>query len=99
MRALIERIVLTPGPERSVRQAQLYGNLGATLNWIESQAVEKATKSDTPGEGRTECRSHWSRGQAISGFYKCLPSPDRPRGCGLPRKAPVARDARERASP
>jgi hypothetical protein len=49
LRALIEKIVLTPGPNRGEIDAMLYGELGTILNWIERQATGKTAKKNTPG--------------------------------------------------
>ncbi len=49
LRGLIEKIVLTPGPERGEIYATLHGELGTILNWTERQAIGKATKTNTPG--------------------------------------------------
>ena len=49
LRALIEKIVLTPGPERGEIYAKLHGDLATILEWTERQAVGKATKNKTPG--------------------------------------------------
>nr|WP_313665881.1 recombinase family protein [Brucella intermedia] len=49
LRGLIEKISLTPGPERGEIYATLHGELGTILNWTERQAVEKTTKNNTPG--------------------------------------------------
>ncbi|MCP1222329.1 recombinase family protein [Acetobacter orientalis] len=49
LRALIEKVVLTPGPNRGEIDAMLYGELGTILNWIERQAIGKAEKRNTPG--------------------------------------------------
>ena len=49
---LIEKIVLTRGPERGEIDALLYGDLGTILNWVERQAVASATKANTPGAVR-----------------------------------------------
>ena len=51
LRALIEKIVLKPGPNRGEIDAMLYGELGTILNWIERQAVGKTAKKNTPGAG------------------------------------------------
>lgn len=40
LRILIEKIVLTPGPERGEIDATLYGELGTILNWTGRQAWE-----------------------------------------------------------
>ncbi|MCE6076345.1 recombinase family protein [Agrobacterium vitis] len=53
LRMLIEKIVLTPGPNRGEIDALLYGELGTILNWVERQAIGKATKRNTPGAGFT----------------------------------------------
>lgn len=53
LRMLIEKIVLTPGPNRGEIDALLYGELGTILNWIERQAAGKTAKKNTPGAGRT----------------------------------------------
>ncbi|WP_319798705.1 recombinase family protein [Nitrobacter sp.] len=53
LRMLIERIVLTPGPERGEILATLHGELRTILEWTERQAVGKGRKNDTPGAGLT----------------------------------------------
>ncbi|TBN12846.1 recombinase family protein [Agrobacterium cavarae] len=53
LRGLIEKISLTPGPERGEIFATLHGELGTILNWTEHQAIEKATKTNTPGSDLT----------------------------------------------
>ncbi len=45
LRGLIERISLTPGPERGEIYATLHGELGAILEWTERQAIGKAVKT------------------------------------------------------
>lgn len=45
LRALIEKIVLTPGPERGEIFATLHGELSTILNWVERQAVGKTAKT------------------------------------------------------
>ena len=62
LRMLIEKIVLTPGPDRGVIDATLHGELGQILAWTERQAPEKATKTNTPG--------------GDSSVKKWLPGPD-----------------------
>ncbi|KXF79401.1 resolvase [Paramesorhizobium deserti] len=49
LRALIEKIVLRPGPKRGEIDAMLYGELGTILNWVERQAIGNAIKNKTPG--------------------------------------------------
>ncbi|WP_195706795.1 recombinase family protein, partial [Brucella sp. 10RB9213] len=49
LRSLIEKISLTPGPERGEIYATLHGELGTILNWTECQAIGKAKKTKTPG--------------------------------------------------
>ncbi|MBX3640969.1 MAG: recombinase family protein [Nitrosomonas sp.] len=49
LRGLIEKISLTPGPERGEIYATLHDELGTILNWTERQAIGKATKTNTPG--------------------------------------------------
>ncbi|WP_247644457.1 MULTISPECIES: recombinase family protein [Brucella] len=49
LRMLIDRIVLTPGPERGEIFAALYGELRTILEWTERQAIGKVTKNKTPG--------------------------------------------------
>jgi site-specific DNA recombinase len=66
LRLLIEKIVLTPGPERGEIDAMLYGELGAILNWVERQAIGKAAKTNTPGARSRECRFHWLRGPDLN---------------------------------
>ncbi|WP_375551362.1 recombinase family protein [Rhodophyticola porphyridii] len=49
LRMLIEKIVLTPGPERGEIDATLYGELSTILNWTERQAIGNIRKNNTPG--------------------------------------------------
>lgn len=44
---LIEKSVLTPGPNRGEIDALLYGELGTILNWTERQAIGKVAKTKT----------------------------------------------------
>lgn len=44
LRALIEKVVLTPGPNRGEIDAILYGELRTILTWIERQTIGKAKK-------------------------------------------------------
>ena len=53
LRILIEKIVLTPGPERGEIDALLYGDLGTILNWVERMAKGPAQNANTPGAERT----------------------------------------------
>ncbi|MDO5622616.1 MAG: hypothetical protein Q4G24_14240 [Paracoccus sp. (in: a-proteobacteria)] len=53
LRMLIEKIVLTPGPERGEIYATLHGELGQILSWTERQAIGAATKTNTPGGTRS----------------------------------------------
>ena len=53
LRALIEKVVLAPSPNRGEIDAMLYGELGTILNWIERQTIGKAEKRNTPGAGLT----------------------------------------------
>jgi hypothetical protein len=45
---LIERIVLTPGPERGEIGALLYGDLGTIPNWVERMGERSAQNANTP---------------------------------------------------
>ncbi|WP_206613895.1 hypothetical protein [Paenirhodobacter populi] len=45
LRMLIEKIVLTPGPERGEIYATLHGELRTILEWTERQAVGKTFKT------------------------------------------------------
>ncbi len=49
LRMLIEKIVLTPGPERGAIDALLYGDLGTVLNWVERMAKGIPQNANTPG--------------------------------------------------
>ncbi len=49
IRALVDKIVLTPGGNRGEIDATLHGELGAILAWLERQGVGKAAKQNTPG--------------------------------------------------
>ena len=51
LRMLIEKIVLTPGPERGEIYATLHGELRTILEWTERQAVGKASKTTKPAVG------------------------------------------------
>ena len=53
LRGLIEKIVLTPGPERGEIYATLHGELRTILEWTERQAVGKAAKTTKPAAGAT----------------------------------------------
>ena len=48
LRMLIEKIVLTPGPERGEIYATLHGELRTILEWTERQAIGNAAKRNTP---------------------------------------------------
>ncbi|WP_343316107.1 recombinase family protein [Brucella sp. BE17] len=48
LRGLIEKISLTPGPERGEIYATLHGELGTILEWTERQAIGKAAKTTKP---------------------------------------------------
>ncbi|HHV67077.1 MAG TPA: recombinase family protein [Ochrobactrum intermedium] len=48
LRMLIEKIVLTPGPERGEIFATLHGELRTILEWTERQAIGNTTKRNTP---------------------------------------------------
>ncbi len=48
LRELIEKIVLTPGPERGEIFAKLHGDLATILEWTDRQAIGKADKTTKP---------------------------------------------------
>ncbi|MEV4608700.1 recombinase family protein [Neorhizobium sp. LMR1-1-1.1] len=48
LRGLIEKISLTPGPERGEIYATLHGELGTILNWTERQVIGKSVKTTKP---------------------------------------------------
>ena len=48
LRTLIEKIVLTPGPQKGEIDAMLYGELGTILNWIDRQDIGNAGKKTKP---------------------------------------------------
>jgi site-specific DNA recombinase len=48
IRALVEKIVLTPGPDRGEINATLHGELGSLLAWIETQHIGKTRKTNAP---------------------------------------------------
>ncbi len=56
IRALIEKIMLYPDPNRGEIDAQLYGVLGTIPNWIQHQDVGRLGKqnSGTPVRGMSE---------------------------------------------
>ncbi|WP_076650184.1 recombinase family protein [Pontibaca methylaminivorans] len=51
LRMLIEKIVLTPGPERGEIFATLHGELRTILEWTDRQAIGKACKMTKPAVG------------------------------------------------
>ncbi|MDP0929438.1 recombinase family protein [Paracoccus onubensis] len=51
LRMLIDKIVLTPGPERGEIYATLHGELRTILEWTERQAIGKAGKKTKPAVG------------------------------------------------
>ncbi|MCB9942820.1 MAG: recombinase family protein [Geminicoccaceae bacterium] len=53
LRILIEKIVLTPGPERGEIYATLHGELSTILEWTERQAIGKAAKTTKPAASAT----------------------------------------------
>ncbi|WP_182522734.1 recombinase family protein [Ochrobactrum sp. RH2CCR150] len=53
LRGLIEKISLTPGPERGEIYATLHGELGTILNWTERQAIGKSVKITKPAADAT----------------------------------------------
>ncbi|MDH1271319.1 recombinase family protein, partial [Rhizobium pusense] len=53
LRGLIEKISLTPGPERGEIYATLHGELGTILSWTERQAVGKTVKTTKPAADAT----------------------------------------------
>ncbi|MDD7973955.1 recombinase family protein [Roseinatronobacter sp. HJB301] len=53
LRGLIEKISLTPGPERGEIYATLHGELGTILNWTERQAIGNAAKTTKPAVDAT----------------------------------------------
>ena len=48
LRALISKIVLTPGPERGETYVTLHGEFVTILEWVSRQAVGKTAKTNTP---------------------------------------------------
>ncbi len=62
LRTLIEKIVLTPGPERGELYATLHGELRAILEWADRQAVEKQQKQQNPPLVQRVCLYRWLRG-------------------------------------
>nr|WP_182591098.1 recombinase family protein [Agrobacterium sp. RC10-4-1] len=48
LRGLIEKIVLTPGPERGEIYATLHGELSTILEWTERQVIGKSGQTRTP---------------------------------------------------
>nr|WP_166016030.1 recombinase family protein [Chelativorans multitrophicus] len=53
LRGLIEKISLTPGPERGEIYATLHGELSTILEWTERQAIGKAAKTTKPAADAT----------------------------------------------
>ena len=53
LRLLIEKIVLTPGPQRGEIHATLHGELATILEWTQRQATGKIAKNKTPAAKAT----------------------------------------------
>ena len=53
LRGLIEKILLTSGPERGEIYATLHGELATILEWTERQAIGKAAKTTKPAADAT----------------------------------------------
>ncbi|WP_183754365.1 recombinase family protein [Pseudochelatococcus contaminans] len=53
LRGLIEKISLTPGPERGEIYATLHGEFSTILNWTERQAIGKVAKTTKPATDAT----------------------------------------------
>ena len=49
LRALISKIVLTPGPERGETFVALHGEFVTILEWVARQAIGKTARTNTPG--------------------------------------------------
>jgi hypothetical protein len=49
LRGLIDRIVLTPGPNKGEIDAMLYGDLSTIPNWVDRQPVGRTVKTNTTG--------------------------------------------------
>jgi len=62
LRMLIEKIVLTPGPERGEIDATLHGDLSTILNWSTAKPLERLQKETVPELSSRECRYQWLRG-------------------------------------
>ncbi|MCV2448998.1 hypothetical protein [Paracoccus sp. DMF] len=71
LRAPIEKIVLTPGPNRVEIDAVLYGGLGAILHWTERQLLETLPKRQNPPQERRVCLYRWLRGQDLQTVSQC----------------------------
>ncbi len=53
LRGLIEKISLSPGPERGEIYATLHGELGTILNWTDRHVIGKAVKTTKPAADAT----------------------------------------------
>ena len=53
LRMLIDKIVLTPGPQRGEVFATLHGELATILEWTQQQALGKTPKTTKPAAGAT----------------------------------------------
>lgn len=69
LRGLIEKILLTPGPERGEIYATLHGELGTILNWTEQQAIGNTAKTTKPAADATGLSLSVVAG---AGFEHCL---------------------------
>lgn len=62
---MVEKIVLTPGPNRGAIAATLYGELSTILNWTEHQAFGKSTKEHSRSGAHGSVGIGWLRGWDI----------------------------------
>ncbi|WP_323033339.1 hypothetical protein [Paracoccus sp. (in: a-proteobacteria)] len=75
LRGLIEKISLTPGPERGEIYATLHGELGTILNWTERQVTGKAVKTTKPAAAATGLSLSVVAG-ARNHLYRRSPAPN-----------------------
>ncbi|MEW9613861.1 DNA resolvase [Shinella sp. S4-D37] len=82
LRMLIEKIVLTPSPNRGEIDALLYGELSQILNWVERKAIGKTSKTRKPAASATGLLESVVAGGRVQPGLHFEPKRLRSAGCG-----------------
>ncbi len=99
LRMLIEKIVLTPGPERGEIFATLHGDLAKILEWTERQAIGKASKTTKPAVGAASLSVSMVAGQDLQTVSQYPKRSFRPAPRRQPKACPSAQpEAAQRRS-